>query len=370
MAITVPTYIDPRAPSGYGRAQPLPITGATPAPQGSTPDNEDPPDKPINDWLRAQPWYHAALQAWGVDPNHIVLSATQRAQLADAARRAGLQLGSSHDIGPDGGFEDVHSTASRNIGLTIGGVAGGVGALGATGVLGGAEAGGVGLGETAATTGLATGAGLPGAIAAPVVGDLAGVGSSIAGVGGAGSTLGTIGNVLGQTSTIGKIADLAGLAGTGIADATKSAGQTQQSNVNTGLTANAQNISGQNAFENQLLARAKDEEAQRGTALKNVYRNSIATNPRTSPYNPAGPSTYSPEYLSTLAGLSGQGAKTLSAPGQYDTSKLPPLKPYTPYDPNSMSGPGGTQPSTMQTVGNWLAPTLSTISAIAKILGH
>lgn len=370
MALALPTFIDPQAGPGFGRSQPIPITGATPPPQGSTASNEDPPDAPVNQWLRSQPWFQAALQAWGIDPSHIVLSTTQRAQVADAAKRAGLQMGSSHDIGPDGGWEDVHSTASRNIGLAIGGVAGGVGALGASGALGGTAAGGVGAGETGATAGLASGAGLPGAVAAPTVADLAGVGSSVAGVGGAGSTVGTLGNVLGNTSTVGKIADLLGAGAAGVGAATQSAGQTQQANVNTGLTANAQNISGQNAFEQQLIARAKDEEAQRSTALKNVYRNSIATNPRVSPYNPAGAPVYSPEYLSTLGGLSGQGAKTLSTSGQYDTSKLPALKPYTPYDPNSMSGPGGTQPSTMQTVGNWLAPTLSTISAIAKILGH
>lgn len=260
-------------------------------------------------------------------------------------------------------YVGVAIAAGLTAGAAVGAFAGGAAAAGS----------GVGVGETAAATGL-TGATLPGAVAIPTVADLATTGSAIGGIGTTaaetGSTLGTIGNTLKNPSTIGKIAGLAGLASNGIADATRSAGNTQQSNVNTGLTANAQNINGQNAFENQLLARAHEEDTQRGTALKNVYRDSFAHNPRVSPYNPAGAPTYSPSYLDTVGALGKQGADTLSKPGQYATGGMPALKPYTPYDPNSMSGPGGTQPSTMQNIGNWLAPTLSTISAIAKILGR
>lgn len=207
MAISLPVYIDPTRP-GYGQAQQIPITGATPPPQGSTSANPDPPVEPINAWLKTQPWYQAAMRAWGKDPNHPSLSTQQRAQIADAAFRAGLPLGSSHDISTNGEWEDVHTTAGKVTALTIAGVAGGVGAAGA---LSGGGAAGTAVGEgtapvlegTAAGTGAATttaglgtapiaaeagattgglsGAALPGATAIPTVADLAGTGSAVAG---------------------------------------------------------------------------------------------------------------------------------------------------------------------------------------------
>lgn len=126
-----------RGTPGYQTTQEIPIAGSTQAPQGSTNGMEDPQSAPINEWLKAQPWFQETLKQWGVDPNNINLSIDQRNQLADAARRAGLQFGSSHDIGPGGDWEDTHSTAARNVGIAIGGAAGGVGALGAAGALGG-----------------------------------------------------------------------------------------------------------------------------------------------------------------------------------------------------------------------------------------
>lgn len=190
--------------------------------------------------------------------------------------------------------------------------------------------------------------------------------------GGVGAALGTGANLAGLidkgTGTIGKISDILGAAGAGVAGATQAAGQTQLQNALMGLTANGENITGNSAFENELMRRASEEDTQRGTALKDVYRQGIATHPNVSPFNPTGGPQYSSDYLGTLDKLKQQGADTLSGPAQYSTKKLPPLKPYTDYNPNTISGAGGTEPSTMQTIGNWLGPSLSTISAIAKLL--
>lgn len=369
--MSLPHPID-RTKPGYGLGQEIPISGGTLPPMGSTDAHEDPADEPINTWLKAQPWFQAAMRAWGTDPNHPSIGISQRYQIMDAARRAGLQFGSSHDIGPNGDWEDVHTTTGKVIAATIGGIAGGAAlapviAGAAAGGGGATAAGGVGLGETGATVGGLTSTALPGAVAAPVVGDLATVGSSIAGqagttaaVGGTGSTLGRIANALGTGTS---------LAGQAVSGATQAAGQTQLENARLGLTANQQNINGQSAFENELMARAKEEAAQRSDALKNVYRQSIATHPNVSPYNPNGAPQYSQAYLDTLGGLEQQGSTKLTKPAQYDTNNIAPLAPYTPYNPNTMTGPGGTQPSTLQTVGNWLGPTLSTIGAIAKLYG-
>ncbi len=378
--------IDPNKP-GYDPGMSIPVTGGAPPPMGSTDANQDPDPESINTWLKAQPWYQAAMKAWGLDPNHPKLGIPQRVQIGDAARRAGLKFGGSHDIGPDGDWEEVHTTLAKVVGLAIAGVAGGVGAAGllaagAGGATAGADVGalttvpelgatGAGLTagglDAAATTGLTTGAGLPGYAATPTVADLATGGSAIAGqtggslAGGSGSTLGRVADALGKGAS---------LAGNAVNGATQAAGQTQLENARLGLTANGQNIQGQSAYEQELMNRAKEEQAQRTDALKNVYRQSYAAAPPTSPYNVAGPPKYSQDYLDALEALKTQGAGKLAKPAQYDTNNIAPLQPYTPYNPNTMSGPGGTQPSTMQTVGNWLGPTLSTIGAIARLYGH
>lgn len=415
MALSIPIRIDPTSP-GYGMFQQVPITGATPPPTGSTPDNQDPPDKPINDWLKSQPWFQAALKAWGVDPNNIHLGLEQRGQIADAAARAGFQFGSSHDIGPDGGFEDTHGTAAKVTILSIAGIAGGVGAAGLMAGAGGAEAGagaassGVGLGETgatvgglssaalpgavaapsllggaaaggaAATGGAATTAGvgggevgattgglsssaLPGATAAPTVGDLATSSSAIPG------TTGAVNSLASNPSTYSRIAQLAGTAGSAINGAAQSAGQTQLTNAQLGLTANQQNISGNSAFENELMNRAKLEQSQRTQAEKDAYRQNYLTNGPISPFNPVGRPATTPAYQTTINNLGNQGSQLLTNPAQYNPNAMPALKPYTTYNPNTMSGPGGTMPSTTQQVAQWLGPTLSTIGAISRIYG-
>jgi hypothetical protein len=288
-----------------------------------------------------------------------IATGSPEAGASAAGVTASTALGSGVGIGETGASVGL-ATGAGLPGLTAAPLAG----AGAT-----AAGTGVGLGETGATVGLESGAGLPGAVAAPTVGDLATVGSSIPGMteGGLGTT-GLIDKIAQGAGTISKIGDILGAAGAGVSGATQAAGDTQYRNALIGLTANGQNITGNTSFENALMKRAGEEDTQRSQALKDVYRQGIATHPNVSPFNPTGGPQYSQEYLNTLGNLKNQGVDKLSTGPQYDTRKLPAVKPYTDYNPNTIDGPGGTQPSTMQTIGNWLGPSLSTIGAIAKLL--
>ncbi len=316
------------------------------------------------------------------DERHGVLSA-----LKYIGMTSGAGLGAGAALGAAG---LTAAGAGAGLGADVGvtatvpelGALGDVGALTTVPELGAAVAPTVsGLGADAATTALlpSTDAGVSSLGTLPSVAPSGGVPAAL-------GTTSNVNNLLSKTSTLEKIAQLAGLGGTAISDATKSAGDTQLQKALIGLTANNQNqqaiananntnITGNNAYENQLLARTKDEEAQRANALKDVYRSSYVANPRVSQYDIGGAPQYSDQYRQTVSGLGNQGAGTLANQAQYATANQPALKPYTPYtpipyDPNTMSGPGGTQQSTMQEIGNWLGPTLSTIGAISKIWGR
>lgn len=237
-----------------------------------------------------------------------------------------------------------------------------------------ATAGGVGIGETGATTGLASGAGLPGAVAAPVTGAAADAGAFDA----AGNFIGdstVAGEAAGGASTLSKIGSLLGPAASGIGAATTAAGNNALTQEKLGLDANQQNISGQSAFEQELMARAKLEQSQRANAGADVYRESFTTGgpggtgPAVSPFNPAGSPKESPQYLSTLKAVGDQGAATLAKPAQYATTGMPTLAPYTPINPANVQGATNTAPSTLQQVGNWLAPGLTVAQKIAQLYG-
>lgn len=259
----------------------------------------------------------------------------------------------------------------------MGGAAAGAGAAGSAGATeagtGAAAAGtgaGVGVGETGATVGLASGAGLPGAVAAPVAGTAA-TGAGVAGasefvgpinqVAAPGSTMSTIGSVLR------KAAPLAGAIGQGVGAAASASGQNRLNQEQMGLAANGQNIAGQGAFESELMNRAKLEGDQRKEALKDAYRQSYASNRKAGPYNAAGITPMSPEYRKTLENVGGQANARLATPAAYDTSKMAPLAPYKPLDPKDVQGATGTKKGTLETVGDWLSPGLSTFDALRKL---
>lgn len=201
----------------------------------------------------------------------------------------------------------------------------------ATGVLGGAGIAALpGVGG-AATTGItgAKAAALPGALSTvPALGT--------------GSTLAGIGRSLLNPSTLSTL-------GRGISDATSAAGNTQRANADT--TAGNQAL-----YEQEMLNLARQEQTERRGAASDIYRQSRTENPRVSPFNTVGPSVQSPEYLALLKRLSTRGSETLAQPAQYSTKTIP--KPV--FEP--------TRPSTLQNVGNWAGPALSTAALIANVI--
>lgn len=403
--------------------------GDKPAPIQPTTQYTGPQDDPqaASAWLLQQPWFQQALQQWGVGGSQgQYFTPDQAAVMSQAARQAGVNLDDHYIASPQGFKWDEISSwpyILAGAGLAAGGLAGGL----AAGAGGGAGAGTSATGALASTSlvpamgtlpaGLAGGsagidAALAGAAAAggtavPIAGSLAqaagttgGVTEGVDGLAGAGqlgdalpsTQVGTgmvdglpaglpsgqagITSLLNDPAKLadflnkgGKLSDLLNAGAAGVSGALASAGDTQYKNALLGLTANAQNIQGNSAFENQLMDRAALEQKQRKGDLSNIYRESLVENPRVSPFNPAGAPTYSDAYKQALHNLSTQGQQDVATPAQYTTAAMPKLKPYDPYNPNTISGPGGTQPSTLQQIGNWAAPTLSTIGAISKLFG-
>lgn len=178
-----------------------------------------------------------------------------------------------------------------------------------------------------------------------------------AALGAGGSILGTIGKTLG---TVNKISDVLGGAGAAVSGATKAAGDTQYQNNLLDLQANNSNITGNNAFENQLEARSKTEASQRERDLANIYMGSYANNRTRSPFNPVAPTPYSAAYLKALKDLENQGGAELSKPAQYGTTQMPALKPYTNFVPN-------TGQSALQKIGNVAGPALGVAGQLYKL---
>jgi len=170
-------------------------------------------------------------------------------------------------------------------------------------------------------------------------------------------------------STLNKLGSLAGEVGKGIGAVGTANGQNRLDQEHLGLTANQQNISGQSAFEQELMARAKEDAAQRTQALKDSYRNSYAQNPRVSPFDPAGAPKLSAGYTGSLAALADQASKKLATVSPYDTNGMPTLKPYTPINPADVQGATNTAPSTLSQVGQFVGPALTVAQRIAQLSG-
>lgn len=372
----------------------------------------------FNQWFRARPEYYAKLAEFGQDPTNVHLNDQQKQQMVKLAQSLGAVVdegGSGQEVDDSGNFRNK-SHKLRNT-LIVAGIAGAaLLTAGAAGVFSGAAApaattgaslGGVESGVTAglgaaslpgAGTALGAGSTLAGVGAAaaplassatvPLVGELAAggtglTGSTAAGIASAaGYTTDAAGNVidaagvpaeggssLGQTlgKSLGKFGDVAGSIGQAIGKANTAEGQNRLNQENLGLTANGQNITGQSAFEQELMNRAKEEDIQRTKAGKDVYRASYNANPRVSPFDPTGGPKYSPQYLATAQGLADQGAETLKNPAMYATSAQPALKPYVPIDPKDVQGATNTQQGTLSKIGDYLGPGLSTAQMIARM---
>lgn len=375
---------------GYAHGQPFGD------PSGFTDNTQDWEINNFNQWMRSQPGW-AEAQKQGPD------SVKQFLQKMGIPVEKDLHIDDAGNV-HKGSWWDRHGKQILE-GAAIGGLAlTGLGAAGIgplSGVLGGAADAGTIAGSTADETAaaLAGGAETTGGLApelATGIGDLAlgqspelmagfapeaATGAVTSGAGEfVGPTLeqmtGTAG-VPGSTSIgdlatgaakgLGKksISDMLGSVGKGIGDATTAAGQNRLNQENLGLEANQQNISGQSAFENELMARAKLENDQRQQALKDAYRSSYAQSPHADLWgNSSQPQPYSPSYIKGLQNLDTQATSKLASGPQYDTSKMPGLQPYAPVPINNVPGATGTQPTGLEKAGSWVGPAATIASKV------
>ncbi len=302
----------------------------------------------VNKAFRQSDVYKQWMQAHGkpID-GHVSLTKSEEAGLGKTLELNGFALPDGWHIDAGGNIAgDSHLARNILIGAGIAAAAFGLpavmGALGGgAGAASSATAGGgaaVGDAGAATTLGLASGAGVPGAVA--------GVGSAAGAAGGVGAGVGTLS----------KVANLLGAVAPGIGKAATAAGENALDQEKLALDANQQNTYGQSSYESELMARAKEEAAQRSTALKDVFMSNLTTNAPHSPFNPAPPPTYTPQYKSTIQALADQGAGTLAKPAAYSTGSMSPLAPYQPIDITNVQGATNTKPGAISTIANWLAP--------------
>lgn len=330
-------------------------------------------EQELDQWnraLRSSDLYQNFLKQQGlVDSGRgVTMSRDQQAALEATLKQNGIQIPTKDFQIDQGGNLNQGNRLVRNLaigaGVAAGGylaapyIAGALGAGGGAGAAGTVTGEGLGTGALLAGEGGAAGMGLGGAGLG-----LGAAGSGVlTGAGGAASTLGTVANIAGKAgSTYGKVSDLLSGAGSAVGAATNAAAGNRATDAQLGLAANGQNIQGQSAFENELMARTKEEDSQRSQALKDVYRQSYATNRVAGLNNTQGLTKYSPEYLKALEDLKNQGTAKLSRASATDTGSMTPLSPYKPYVPSAQ--PSGS-PSTYEQVGNWLGPGLKIASMI------
>ena len=306
----------------------------------------------VNQAMRKSPEWRQAIQAMGHDPDGpLKLTGDEQKRLA---QQMGLNSNDFHIDGA-GNINEHHGWSGLPTWAKVAIIAGGtVATAGALGAFGGAAAAGEGL---------ASGGGAVGAMGGSAA---LGTGAGVAGATGGG--LGTIGALASGASTLSKIGSLAGAAGKGIGDASTAAGQNRLDQEKLGLEANAQNISGQSAFENELLNRAKEESTQRTGARQDLGRASYAAHPFQSPFAPTRPG-YSDAYMKGMSDLEKQAGTRLSTGPQYDTTKMPALSPYKPIAPGDVQGATNTKPGKLEQIGKWVGPGLSIADAIAQYWG-
>jgi hypothetical protein len=155
------------------------------------------------------------------------------------------------------------------------------------------------------------------------------------------------------------IGNAVGGAGSAVGAANTAAGNNRQTATQNSLEANRQNISGQSSYENALMARAKEDADQRRQALKDIYASSFAQNFKGSPYNPAGVTKQSPEYLAALKNLETQGTARIAQPSSYNLNTTAPLATYNPIDIKDVAGATGNSQSFLSKLGSWAGPALT-----------
>ena len=320
-----------------------------------------------NRWMRSQPWYQEFLKANGQDPNRVRLSENQRRQLGALMAQNGLPVPEKDEVDPAGNINPkghklrnfltaaaIGGAALTGFGLAGmgplagigGGAAGGAGAAGGVGAASGG-AGAASLATPALTAGLPTGLSAGSLSTAALAGSVPGV----AGVAGMAEPLLTAGlpggleagslpaSTLtgaapsggGLMSQIGKYAKQIGGIGEGINSATNQA---------------AQNRMAQN---DPYMQRARLDDTERSSALRELYGINATMNPTSSPFNPRPREAPTGSMADTLKAVAGQHERRLQTPGTYNATTLPSL-----------------QAGTMEKVGNWVGPTLSTVGKFLK----
>lgn len=325
----------------------------------------------VNQWMRSTPWYAQKLQQWGFQPGQPVqLNDSQKKELVHVAQAQGVKVDEGDvEIDDSGNFRS-QGHKLRNTLIVAGIAAASIATMGAAGVFagaagagagaaGGAGAGAASLGGVGGTLGMS--AALPGAVSAiPGLAGAAGAAGSLGGIAGVAGKVGALGKLGGLIQDGSKLGSTLGALGQGIGAATSAAGNNDMLAADQDVRVNNSNVTGNAAFEQELMNRSKTENNQRMGSLQDVYRASMAQHPSVSPYNTQGAQKQSPEYLKALADLAAQGSNKLATGGQYDTNKMAPLAPYKPINP---AKPGG---STLQKVGNWLGPGMSVAGKISS----
>lgn len=280
--------------------------------------------------MRQQPWYQSYFAERGLDPNHVKLTKPQREEIEQLALANGAPKDAFNDmmIDPAGNLNSEHGFASLPTWAKV--------AIGAGAVVGGyfaapALVGAAGGGGTAGT-----GAGLSASVGAPA--------ATSAGILGGGTTAGIAGTVGTGLSTYGKIANALGAGGRGVSAATTAAGANRLENEDREARAAQINIQGTAAQAQQ------DKEAR-----ANLYRANMARNPMTSQYNTRG--------VPQIAAPMMEGLTSLEQAALRQTAAAKDRQPFVPYKPNL-------QKSTMENIGTYVGPTMSTISNIASLMGH
>lgn len=155
-------------------------------------------------------------------------------------------------------------------------------------------------------------------------------------------------------------------AGSAIGAATTAAGQNRLDQEKMVMDANQQNISGNQAMENELMARAAEEDAQRKTALKQMVLQSDMANPAHSPFDPVAAPKPNSALEATLQNLTSQDSSMLANPSSTQVSTMAPVPTYTalPTNAQQLQKVTGTAPSLLEKVGNIAGPAL-TLGGIA-----
>lgn len=279
--------------------------------------------------MRSEPWYAALLKSWGLDPKG---DANGNVKLSDAQQQQVLQTAQQHGVGIN--EDDFHVD----------------------------ENGQIAKNDSHWLRNTLIAAGVGGSMLIPGVGP-----AVLAGLGHVGSTLGTIGSGLahgaagavgaggaagGGGSTLGTISSILGAAGPAIGAATQASGNNRLNQENEGLTANGQNITGTRSDVLNQLDVAKANATMENQHLKDQFALEMAKNPRRSPFNPT-MHVMSPEYMAALT----ERANTVKDPLAKPT-------PYAPIDIKNVQGATGTEKGTLETIGDWLSPSLSIASKI------